>query len=135
MNKKYFINVVGGTGLNFALASFITAVKEKYPDMYSFYVCSPYFDIFQCCESVDGIYKPNEIRDFIFDAKAMDAEIVNHRLYDMDGFIKKQMTYPMAWAKLCGIESQGMIVCAENADGDIAFLTPESDIEDGSMVF
>ncbi len=38
-------------------------------------------------------------------------------------------------AKLCGIESQGMIVCAENADGDIAFLTPESDIEDGSMVF
>lgn len=37
--------------------------------------------------------------------------------------------------KLCGIESQGMIVCAENADGDIAFLTPEHDIEDGSEIF
>lgn len=38
-------------------------------------------------------------------------------------------------AKLCGIESQGMIVCAENESGDIAFLTPEKDIEDGSEIF
>ncbi len=37
--------------------------------------------------------------------------------------------------KLCGIESQGMIVCAENAEGDIAFLTPEHDVEDGSEIF
>lgn len=38
-------------------------------------------------------------------------------------------------AKLCGIESQGMIVCAENAEGKIAFLSPEKDIEDGSEIF
>ncbi len=38
-------------------------------------------------------------------------------------------------AKLCGIESQGMIICAENQAGDIAFLTPEKDIEDGSEIF
>lgn len=37
--------------------------------------------------------------------------------------------------KLCGIESQGMIICAENSDGDIAFLTPEHDIDDGSEIF
>ena len=37
--------------------------------------------------------------------------------------------------KLCGILSEGMICCAENSSGDIAFLTPESDIEDGSLVF
>lgn len=37
--------------------------------------------------------------------------------------------------KLCGIMSEGMICCAENADGDIAFLSPEHDIEDGSKVF
>ena len=37
--------------------------------------------------------------------------------------------------KLCGIESQGMIVCAENKDGDIAFLSPEHDIDDGSEIF
>ena len=37
--------------------------------------------------------------------------------------------------KLCGIESQGMIICAENAEGKISFLTPETDIEDGSNIF
>ena len=38
-------------------------------------------------------------------------------------------------AKLCGIVSEGMIICAEDADGKIAFLSPEKDIEDGSQVF
>lgn len=38
-------------------------------------------------------------------------------------------------AKLCGIESQGMILCAENKDGKLAFLSPERDIEDGSGIF
>ena len=38
-------------------------------------------------------------------------------------------------AKLCGIVSEGMIVCAENDEGKLAFLTPEKDIEDGSQVF
>ena len=37
--------------------------------------------------------------------------------------------------KLCGIMSEGMIVCAENDEGKLAFLTPEKDIEDGSQVF
>ena len=37
--------------------------------------------------------------------------------------------------KLCGIESQGMIICAENAEGKISFLAPENDIEDGSNIF
>ena len=38
-------------------------------------------------------------------------------------------------AKLCGITSEGMICCAENEKGELAFLTPEKDIEDGSQVF
>ena len=38
-------------------------------------------------------------------------------------------------AKLCGIMSEGMIICAENEEGKLAFLTPEKDIEDGSQVF
>ena len=37
--------------------------------------------------------------------------------------------------KLCGIESQGMILCAENSQGNLAFLSPENDIEDGSLIF
>ncbi len=38
-------------------------------------------------------------------------------------------------AKLCGIVSEGMIVCAEDKDGNLAYLTPEKDIEDGSQIF
>ena len=38
-------------------------------------------------------------------------------------------------AKLCGIMSEGMILCAEDKDGKLAFLTPENDIDDGSSIF
>ncbi len=38
-------------------------------------------------------------------------------------------------AKLCGIVSEGMIVCAEDDNGNIAYLSPEKDMPDGSMVF
>lgn len=38
-------------------------------------------------------------------------------------------------AKLCGIVSEGMIVCAEDKDGNISYLAPEKDIEDGSQIF
>ena len=38
-------------------------------------------------------------------------------------------------AKLCGVESQGMILCAENEDGELSFLSPERDMEDGSEIF
>lgn len=38
-------------------------------------------------------------------------------------------------AKLCGEISDGMILCAENDQGKLAFLSPENDIEDGSPIF
>ena len=37
-------------------------------------------------------------------------------------------------AKLCGIMSEGMILCAEGADGTLSFLAPEREVEDGSPV-
>lgn len=38
--------------------------------------------------------------------------------------------------KLCGIESQGMIICAEDEKaGTVAFLSPEKDVAEGSKVF
>lgn len=105
--KKFFINVQGGTGMNIALASFISFIKEngdaKGNKDYSFTVLSPYFDIFESCKDVERVYKPNEIRDFIFDAEFEKAELVMGRLYDLDGFIKKQMSYPDAWAKMLNI--------------------------------
>lgn len=102
--KKYYINVQGGTGLNMGLASFLSTVKEEHPDEYEFYVCSPYFDVFEACPAVDGTYKPQELKDLIFDAEANGGELILHRLYDMDGFIKKQLNYSEAWAKLMNID-------------------------------
>ena len=105
--KKYFINVQGGEGLNIGLASFISYIKTNGDDNgnkdYEFFVCSPYFDIFESCPYVSGAYKPQEMRDFIFDAKANGGELVLHRLYDLDGFVKKQMNYSQAWAQLMNI--------------------------------
>ncbi len=37
--------------------------------------------------------------------------------------------------KLCGIMSEGMIICAEEKSGKLSFLTPERDVEDGSEIF
>lgn len=105
--KKFYVNVQGGEGLNLGLASFISYIKENGDDNgnkdYEFYVASPYFDIFESCPYVSGVYKPNEMKDFIFDAKDNEGELILHRLYDLDGFVKKQMNYSEAWAKLMNI--------------------------------
>ncbi len=37
-------------------------------------------------------------------------------------------------AKLAGIESQGMLLCAEGPDGNLALLTAEKDLPSGSMI-
>lgn len=37
-------------------------------------------------------------------------------------------------AKLCGIVSEGMILCAENSDGKLSFITPERETDDGSSI-
>lgn len=57
--------------------------------------------------------------------------------YSPEDLIGKKLVFiaNLKPARLCGIESQGMIVCAENEQGKIAYLTPEQDIEDGSEIF
>lgn len=99
---NYFISVQGGTGLNVSLASFLTAIKPQHPED-KYFVTSPYYDLFEACEAVDGVYKPNEMRDFIFDAINMkNSKIINTRLYDLDKFIRKELNYSEAWAWLLG---------------------------------
>lgn len=102
--KKFFINVQGGTGLNVSLTQVIADLKEKNPDEYEFNVMSPYSDLFQCCDGVENVYTPNQAREFLFDAKAADAEIVTTRLYDISDFIYKRMNYKQAWLHLLGIK-------------------------------
>ena len=69
------------------------------------------------------------------ETRTVVSGIANH--YDPEYLIGKKvcMVTNLKPAKLCGIESQGMIICAENEEGKIAFLTPEKDIEDGSEIF
>ena len=57
--------------------------------------------------------------------------------YSPEELIGKKLTMitNLKPAKLCGIESQGMIICAENDEGKVVFLTPEKDIEDGSSIY
>ena len=105
--NKFYINVAGGTGFNMALASFIAYIKENGDDNgnkdYEFYVSSPYFDLFEASPYVSGVYKPQELRDMIYDCEASGGTLILHRLYDMDEFVKKQITYAEAWAKLMNI--------------------------------
>lgn len=96
---KFYINVTGGLGYNLALARVIT----HYGDDYDFYIKSPYWDVFRACEKVKHVYKENEGRDFIFDAKRDGGIIIQHRLYDISDFIYKKLNYTQAWCQLLGL--------------------------------
>lgn len=101
--KEFYISVAGGSGFNMAFCSWASEYKREHPDEVKFYVTSPYVDLFESCDAIDGIYKPNEVRDFIFDAKANNGTLIMQRLYDMDGFIKKELSYSEAWSDLLGL--------------------------------
>lgn len=96
--KKFFIDVKGGLGMNIALARVIQALPKS---EYRVKVMSPYWDIFASADI--GYYKPEEARDFIFDAFEEGAEIIEHRLYDMSDFIYKKLNYRDAWCKLLNV--------------------------------
>ena len=59
------------------------------------------------------------------------------KYYEPEELVGKKLTMVtnLKPAKLCGIVSEGMIVCAEDDNGNIAYLSPEKDVPDGSMVF
>lgn len=40
----------------------------------------------------------------------------------------------LAPAKLCGVVSEGMLLCAEDANGNVVLLAPEKEVADGSSV-
>lgn len=96
--KNLYINSQGGLGFNIALASVAKELKQKYDRIC---VLSAYFDVFESCKSVDYVYKPHEIRDFIFDAKHDDAKLICERMYDTEDFIYKKLSYADAWRKAC----------------------------------
>ena len=102
--RNLYINSQGGLGFNLALASVAKELKQNYNKIC---VLSAYFDVFECCEAIDYVYKPHEIRDFIFDAKHDDAKLICERMYDSEDFIYKKLSYADAWRKSCGLELKG----------------------------
>lgn len=104
MKKSIYINSMGGTGFQFALSHVIPEMKKVYEEVA---VISPYFDIFECNPYVDIVYKPNEIRDFIMDAKAKNARLIVERMYDTEDFVYKKISYADAWRKMAGLPVKG----------------------------
>lgn len=106
--KNIYINSQGGLGFNLALSHIAKEFKQIYDKVC---VLSAYFDVFDACPYVDYVYKPNEIRDFIFDAKRDDAKLICERMYDTEDFIYKKLSYADAWRKAAGLAVKG------NTDG------------------
>lgn len=101
MKKSIYINSKGGTGFQFALSHILPELKEEYEEVA---VLSPYSDIFECNPYCDIVYKPNEVRDFIMDAKSKDARLIVERLYDTEEFLYKKISYADAWRKMAGLK-------------------------------
>lgn len=104
--KNIYINSQGGLGFNLALSHITKELKQVYDKVC---ILSPYFDVFEASPYVDYVYKPNEIRDFIFDAKHDDAKLICERMYDTEDFIYKKLSYADAWRKSAGLEVKGNV--------------------------
>ena len=59
------------------------------------------------------------------------------KFYTPEEMVGKQvvMVTNLKPAKLRGILSEGMILCAEDAEGNLKLLAPEAAIADGSQIF
>lgn len=104
MMRSIYINSQGGLGFNLALSHILPELKEHYERVC---VLSPYFDVFESSAACDATYKPPELRDFIFDAKADDAKLICERMYDSEDFIYKKVSYADAWRKAAGVPMKG----------------------------
>lgn len=97
--KTYYVDLKGGLGFNIA---FVRVAKRLIEKGIKINAISPYWDILMSANI--NFYKPNEYRDFIFDAKNENAEIIEHRIYDMSDFIYKKLNYKDAWLKLFNVK-------------------------------
>ncbi|MGI9541992.1 MAG: methionine--tRNA ligase subunit beta, partial [Cyclobacteriaceae bacterium] len=68
------------------------------------------------------------------DTRTVVSGIAEH--YSPEEIIDQQVTVLLNLAprKIMGIESQGMILMAENQEGELAFLEPDKEINDGGLV-
>ena len=83
--------------------------------------------------------KANKLLKFtIDDGSGIDRTIVSGiaKFYNPEDLIGKDVLFiaNLAPRKLMGIESQGMILSAENFDGDLSVTTVLREVKPGSMV-
>ena len=104
MKKMAYVQINGGLGKNIAFSQLAKEIKESYEFLA---VTSPYTDIFECCPHIDYVYKPNEIKDFISDAKHNNAEIFIDRIYDTSDFIYKKISYADAYRQMMHLKTKG----------------------------
>ena len=97
MKKYAYVQINGGLGKNIAFSQLAKEIKETYDFLA---VISPYTDIYESCPYIDYVYKQNEIKDFISDAKFNNAEIFIDRIYDSSDFIYKKISYADAYREM-----------------------------------
>ncbi|MDN5200923.1 methionine--tRNA ligase [Fulvivirgaceae bacterium BMA10] len=89
----------------------------------------------KAAEKVEKSKKLLKLRlDTGIDERTVVSGIAEH--YDPDAILGKQVCVlvNLAPRKIMGIESQGMILMAENIDGSLSFIKPEKVIDNGGMI-
>jgi len=97
-----YLSVSGGLGKHVSALRALRTAARIYDNIY---VCSPYYDLFKSAEYISGVYKPEEMRDFLFDAvENSDSVLRIDHMYDMDRFIRKELNYKDAWGDIVEVE-------------------------------
>ncbi|NOR75747.1 MAG: methionine--tRNA ligase [Draconibacterium sp.] len=86
----------------------------------------------------EKVAKTKKLLKFLIDT-GIDKRVVISGIaeyYKPEDLIGKQVSVlvNLAPKKLRGIESQGMILCAENADGSLSIVEPDSKVKNGSEI-
>lgn len=104
--KNAYVQINGGLGKNIAFSQLAKEIKETYDFLA---ITSPYYDIFESCPYVDYVYKINEMKDFISDAKHCEAEIFIDKIYDTSDFIYKKVSYADSYRQMMHLKSKNNV--------------------------
>lgn len=90
--------------------------------------------VVKTCQKVE---KSKKLLKFTLNVGGEERTVVSGiaEYYSPDELVGKKvvLVYNLKPAKLCGIESQGMLLCAEK-DGKVCLISPEKDMPEGSVV-
>ncbi|MDR3186260.1 MAG: methionine--tRNA ligase [Christensenellaceae bacterium] len=89
-------------------------------------------------KTAEHVKKSEKLLKFTVDIGIEERTIVSGiaKYYDPSALIGKSVTVVcnLAPVKLCGILSNGMLLCAEDSSGDVVLISPHKDLQAGSVV-